>query len=224
MTAGTPAAGRRAEPELRGTERLADDLYLIAHNDRTGRPRLQPRAAGLGLASGLLAELLVARRLTIREGRVTTAAGPDPGDALGQRLLDLVAGEPEPRSLADWLGFQAVTAVTDVAGRLGDAGYLTWRPAMRRRGGRWVPTDSSCAFTPLIRAAGALRPGRPLTVAGATLVALADACGLGALVMRHAAAGACTPEEATAFLSPALQHLIAQTRAAVDGALLARRI
>jgi Golgi phosphoprotein 3 GPP34 len=224
MTATAPAAGPRAGAELRGTGRLADDLYLIAHNDRTGRPRLQPRAAGLGLASGLLAELLVTGRLTIRADGVATARGEKPGDALGQRLLDLVAGEPEPHSVADWLGFLAVTAVEDVAGRLGEAGYLAWRPAPWRRGGRWVPTDSSCAFTPVIRAAGALGPGRPLTVAGATLAALADASGLGALVMRHAADGACGPGEAAAFLPPALQYLIAQTQAAVDGALLAHRI
>jgi hypothetical protein len=224
MTTGGPAAGPRAGAELRGTGQLADDLYLIAHNDRTGRPRLQPRAAGLGLASALLAELLVAGRLTIRADRVAAAAGPEPRDPLGRRLLDLVAGEPEPHSAVDWIGFLARTAVEDVASRLGEAGYLAWHPVPWRRGGRWVPTDSSCAFTPVIRAAGALAPGRPLTVAGATLTALADACGLGGLVIGHAADGARSPEEAAVFLSPPLQYLIAQTRAAVDGALLAHRI
>jgi hypothetical protein len=221
MIPGGPAAGTKAD--LRGTGRLADELYLIAHHDRTGRARLQPRAAGLGLASALLAELAIADRITIGEGWVGTSAGNDPADALGRRLLDLVAAEPEPHGVADWLAALAATAADDVAGRLSDAGYLERRPAAWGRGGRWVPTDSSCAFTPVIRAAGALRPSRPLTVPGATLAALADACGLGPLVMRHAADGARSPEDAAAFLPPALQYLIAQTRAAVDAALLAHR-
>ena len=221
MIPDAPAAGTKAD--LRGTGRLADELYLIAHHDRTGRARLQPRATGLGLASALLAELAMTDRITIGEGWVATAAGPDPADALGRRLVDLVAAEPEPHGVADWLAALAATAAADVAGRLSDAGYLEQRPAAWRRAGRWVPTDSSCAFTPVIRAAGALRPSRPLTVPGATLAALADACGLGPLVMRHATEGARSPEEAAAFLPPSLQYLIAQTRAAVDAALLAHR-
>jgi hypothetical protein len=42
---------------LRGTGLIADDLYLMAHDDVSGRPFLQPRATGLGLAGGLLAVL-----------------------------------------------------------------------------------------------------------------------------------------------------------------------
>jgi hypothetical protein len=43
---------------LSGTGRLADDLYLLAHHEITGKPHLQPRAAGLGLAGALLAPAL----------------------------------------------------------------------------------------------------------------------------------------------------------------------
>jgi serine/threonine-protein kinase RsbW len=42
---------------LTGTGRLADDVYLLAHHEVSGRPYLQPRAVGLGLAGALLAEL-----------------------------------------------------------------------------------------------------------------------------------------------------------------------
>lgn len=42
---------------LNGTGRVADDLYLMAHQDINGKPYVQPRALGLGLAGGLLAEL-----------------------------------------------------------------------------------------------------------------------------------------------------------------------
>jgi UPF0755 protein len=44
---------------------LADQFYLIAHEDRTGRSRLHPRATGIGLAASLLGELVLDNRLRI---------------------------------------------------------------------------------------------------------------------------------------------------------------
>ncbi len=55
---------------LSGTGRLADDLYLVAHHEITGRPHLQPRALGLGLAGGLLAELMLSGSIRIWRGLV----------------------------------------------------------------------------------------------------------------------------------------------------------
>ena len=69
-----PAGGPRARvPALGGTGRLADDLYLIAHHELTGRPQLAPRAVGLGLAGALLGELVLA-------GAVSRDAGQRHGD------------------------------------------------------------------------------------------------------------------------------------------------
>ena len=45
--------------KLSGTGRVADDLCLLARYEAAGKPHLQPRAAGLGLAGGLLAELVL---------------------------------------------------------------------------------------------------------------------------------------------------------------------
>ena len=62
---------------LSGTGRLADDLYyLMAHHEVSGRPLLQPRAAGLGLAGGLLAELMLAGAIEISAGGVAVADPP----------------------------------------------------------------------------------------------------------------------------------------------------
>ncbi len=36
---------------LSGTGRVGDDLYLIAHHEISGKPYVQPRALGLGLAA-----------------------------------------------------------------------------------------------------------------------------------------------------------------------------
>ena len=50
---------------LSGTGLIADELYLMAHDDMTGRPFLQPRAIVLGLAGGLLAELMLLDKLRL---------------------------------------------------------------------------------------------------------------------------------------------------------------
>ena len=57
---------------MSGTGRVADDLYLLAHHEVTGKPHLQPRAAGLGLAGGLLAELMLAGSISLHAGRIVT--------------------------------------------------------------------------------------------------------------------------------------------------------
>jgi len=59
-------------PGLGGTGRVADELYLIAHHELTGRPHLAPRAVGLGLAGALLAELVLADAISIEAGAVAS--------------------------------------------------------------------------------------------------------------------------------------------------------
>ena len=58
---------------LSGTGRLADDLYLMAHHELTGKPHLQPRAVGLGLAGGLLGELMLSGSIRLSHGTVMGA-------------------------------------------------------------------------------------------------------------------------------------------------------
>ena len=78
MTGGVAA-------QLAGTGLLADDLYLMAHNDSTGRPYLQPRATGIGLAGALLAELLLAGGAGISsDGTVTAGCAPPAGQLMAQ--------------------------------------------------------------------------------------------------------------------------------------------
>jgi enolase len=70
-----------------------------------------------------------------------------------------------------------------------------------------------------------LDPGRPPTAEGVVLVGLADACGLGYRLAEYAPAGvARSVDHVAAQLGPSLHDLVAQTRAAVDSALLAHRV
>jgi hypothetical protein len=163
---------------LGGTGRLADDLYLMAHDEDTGKALLSARAVGLGLAGALLAELLQADSIALTAGGLAVSGPPPPGDALAREVAGLVLAETERHPVRDWLAFLGRTAAVDVAGRLAASGYLTG--ARRgRRGRRWVPADPDCAFAPIIRIRAALGPAGPVPGHGAALAGLATACGLG---------------------------------------------
>ena len=211
---------------LSGTGRLADDLYLLAHHEITGKPHLQPRAAGLGLAGALLAELMLSGNAYLRPDRIAVTDRSPPEEGLARSVLGLLVSEPDQHAPRDWLLFLARTAAEDVARRLEQSGYLT-RISSRRpwRGERWVPVDSDCAFAPFLRVKSALDSSRPVTAQNAVLAGLAVACGLGRHLALYLPPKAHHRlQEAAQQLHPSLQDLIAQTQAAVDSALLSHRV
>ena len=61
---------------LGGTGRLADDLYLMAHHDVSGRPYLQPREAGLGFLIVVAVGLVIYYVFLARRGRESKNAAP----------------------------------------------------------------------------------------------------------------------------------------------------
>ncbi|HEY2550208.1 MAG TPA: GPP34 family phosphoprotein [Streptosporangiaceae bacterium] len=213
-------------PALSGTGRLADDLYLMAHDDRSGRPHLQQRATGLGLAAALLAELLLAGTIAVTGDGIVRTGSPAPIDELSRSVLGVLAGEPGSHQLAEWLAFLARGSAVGVAARLAGSGYLVRAPARWPwRGERWFPADSDCAFAPMGRVKAALDSPQPDSAQGIVLAGLAGACGL-----RPRLALYLPPRsyrrlgQAVSQLDPELQDLVAQTQAAVDSAVLAHRV
>lgn len=207
---------------LSGTGRVGDDLYLMAHNDVTGKPLLEPRGLGLGLAGALLAELMLGRSAGLQPDGTVAVGRTWPADELAQRVHRLIAAE-QPLTVRDWLGFLAMTAPHDIARRLGQAGYLA--QARRRlpwHRPRWVPVDPNWAFAPLLRVRSALDPSRPFSAPDTTLAGLAAACGLRFRIDQYLAPGRGIAE-ATRPLSPDLRKLIAETQAAADSSVLSRR-
>jgi len=212
--------------QLSGTGRLADDLYLLAHHEVTGKLHLQPRAAGLGLAGALLAELMLSGKIYLQPDQIMVADRSPPGDGLARSVLGLLVSEPEQHAPRDWLLFLARTAAEDVALRLEQSGYLT-RISSRRpwRGQRWIPVDADCAFAPFLRAKSALDSSKPITAQNAALAGLAAACGLGRQMALYLPPKAHHRlQEAAQQLHPSLRDLITQTQAAVDSALLSHRV
>ncbi len=214
-------------PGLSGTGRLADDLYLMAHHEVSGKPYVQPRALGLGLAGGLLAELLLLGSIgLVPHGVLAVTDHTPPEDGLARSVLSLVLSEHERHTAQRWLLFLARTAAADVAGRLEQSGYLTrvttWRFG---RGERWVPVDADSAFAPLVRVKSVLGASAPVAVQSAVLAGLAAACGLSHQLSLYLPPKARRRlDEAVGQLDPGLRDLIAQTQAAVDSALLSHRV
>ncbi|HET7017144.1 MAG TPA: GPP34 family phosphoprotein [Streptosporangiaceae bacterium] len=212
---------------LTGTGRIADDLYLIAHHEVTGRPFLHPRAVGLGLAGALLAELALPGLIQVwPEAVVVTGRRVPIQDGLVRAVTGQLLDEPDRHPAKDWLQFLARTATRDVAHRLERAGYLAEAWSRRPwRGERWVPVDADCAFAPFYRVRGALDPARQSTVIGTTVAGLAVACGLGSRLAQFGPPGALRHlDESVRQLKPDLRELIAQTQAAVDSAVLSHRV
>jgi hypothetical protein len=201
-------------------------LWLLAHDDLTGRPFIQPRPLGLGLAGGLLAELALAGAVGLhRDGVAPVPVRRPVADELLLRVMRQVEGEPGTRPVADWLAYLARTASADVARRLEVSGYLAHVKGVLPWRGRWVPADSDSAFAPVLRIRAAVDATQRPAVAAVVLAGLADACGLWFRLAQYTPDRAIRPLYRTlAQLAPDLHDLVTQTRTAVDSALLAHRV
>jgi hypothetical protein len=210
---------------LSGTGLVADDLYLLAHDDRSGKALLPPRPLGTGLAGALLAELMLARLIGLRSDTAVMVAHDVPPTAVrGHVLLALIAAEPGPLPVTAWLGYLGQTAVRDVAARLEQAGYLMRvRSRVPRRGGRMVPVNPDWAFAPMTRVRPALDPARPVTAYAGILAGLALASGLGFRLDQYQAQAGRNAEDAVARLPPDMRQLITQTQITVSSAVLSHR-
>lgn len=226
--ASRPGNGRHRAPPARGlsgTGLVADDLYLIGHDERSGKPLLELSALGTGLAGALLAELMLAGGIGLRQDSAVVITRAAPQGAVRQNaLLKRIADRPEPQPVRFWLRFLAHSAAQDVAVRLEEAGYLEHiRSRVPWRQGRWVPVDPDWAFAAVLRARVTLDPARPLTAHSATLVGLTVACGLGFRLSEHQTQDGRPVQDAVAQLGPGLQELITHTESAVENTVLSYR-
>ncbi len=217
--------GQDARPG--GTERLADEFFLMAHDEVTGKPRLAERIAGLGLAAALLGELAAESRIELRQGTVAVIDSAPCDDALAGRVLEYLKQEEHPTRT--WLAFFGQSAHGEVGRRLADAGLLV-RESKKRpwQSGRWVPVSPSVASRPTALLCTQLIRGQDLDERSAVLLGLLRATGLDQPVLwevRHTAPEALRRVgEARAALGPSLAELVTQTEAAVGSAIASHRV
>ena len=176
--------------------RVADDLFLIALDDRTGDHVVETRTLGYGLAGALLVELLLNESVRLVEDHLRPA-DKLPEDAVTHRIFDLVKAERERHGLAAWLKFVEQTAIDDVYMRLRQQRLVRKTESRRLLGRgsvvRYEPTSdvvaASIGWRPerLAVLLGARRYERGIkTAADAALVVLCHAIGLTHRVLKDA--------------------------------------
>jgi hypothetical protein len=207
---------------LPGTGLVADDFFLFAHDNVTGKPRLHPRVAGIGLAGALLTELTLLGRTNLRAGMLVAVDDRRPADPLLAGLLGRVVAERQAHQVGAWLAFLAPGVTEEVAQRAAGNGLLVRAQRGLRRGTRWAPADSSTAAWPAARLRMLLARAEPMSVGDVSLAGLALACGLAEHVLWDA------PTQARQYLdylvstlAVPLRELVTETETAVSNAVLA---
>jgi hypothetical protein len=207
---------------------LADDLYLAAHDAARGRCLLTPATLGLGLAAGLLGELVFWRRLELYDNQVTVLDDrptPEPATAA---VLEQLLRESHHRQIRDWIAFLATGVATElVERRLARAG-LVRREEKRGLLGtkvRFVPTDPATAAWPGTRIRIAATRGELLDGPDLVLAGLVLATGLDqhVLVTLDARERDHLFDQLRRRMPATLQHLVGHAEAAVGDAVMARR-
>jgi Golgi phosphoprotein 3 (GPP34) len=210
---------------------LADQYFLIAHEDRTGRSRLHPRATGLGLAGALIGELILEGRIGVADGDLIILDRHPPTDALAHDILDLLIAQSRHREVRTWLAFLSQDAAARVGERLMRLGAV--EPVVRRRmlstQTLYMPNSAeqrnAAAWAPA-RLANLLVRGVEMSVSDRLLVGLIAATGLTRHVLydfemhRHAFQ---TLPNAVESLPSDLRELVEITEASVGSVLTVGR-
>ncbi|THA60541.1 GPP34 family phosphoprotein [Streptomyces sp. A0958] len=107
---------------------LPEELLLLAHDPVEGRPLCRPHLLRLGLAGAVAAELVLAGRVAVDNGRITALGAPPVGDALLDAALAGVAGRRKGHKLPRWV--RDTAGVKTTAGRTDEV----WRHRLIARG------------------------------------------------------------------------------------------
>ncbi|MBB5868568.1 phage terminase small subunit [Allocatelliglobosispora scoriae] len=144
-----PAAYTRRAGELA----VADDLFLVALDDRTGHHLADPGLLALGLAAGLLAELVNVGAVIVdgNDHVVPTGGLLAAADDTGRVVASLVIRE-RAHDLPTWLSYLARDAVKAVARRLRSQGLVTVHRHRRLIGSATTRYEATNANTVAYRA------------------------------------------------------------------------
>ncbi|GII25605.1 GOLPH3/VPS74 family protein [Planosporangium mesophilum] len=206
---------------------LADDFFLLAHDERDARPRLSPRAVELGLAGAMLGELVLERRVTVEGALLSVVRWDPPADALAHTTLATVTSEPEHREVRTWLSYLGRTAVESVGQRLVRAGVMRQTQSRRllKTVNRYLVNDLNLPAARVLRLRRVLTGAEPMYVADATVIGLAAATGLTRHVLWDGApASVKQVHAAVRSLPPPFRDLVATVEEAVGDAVLAQRL
>jgi hypothetical protein len=202
---------------------LADDLLLIALDDRTGRFALHPKALGLALAGGLLGELVLCGNITV-SGQEVRVINPNPPGPVGATVLAHMVAEPQ-HPLRVWLEFLGQNATDWVGDRLVQGGLLTRRESrvLLRNNVTLHPVDPSVIAWRPMRLEQMLVRRQEIGLPDAVLFGLVSAAGLTRRVVWDGSAEDLDYLRAlVAALPPPLHDIVAEVETLVAQAVLTK--
>ncbi|HKT00806.1 MAG TPA: GPP34 family phosphoprotein [Rugosimonospora sp.] len=103
---------------------LSEEFFLLAHDDTNGKPLISTDVLGLGIAAGLLAQLLPEQRIAITRGggvllRRFEATGRAATDQVVRMMHSTHASRPDILyPVTDWLRYLRDLAYAEVSGAL----------------------------------------------------------------------------------------------------------
>lgn len=165
-----------------GPGRLADDLFLIAHDDYSGKAAAPPRTLDPALAGALLGELALDGRITIANGQVFLADDRPRQDPVADRILNEVVQRGDGHAARAWVRFLAPRVRHQVGERLVNAGTVRRDRARRlnlRTTVRWPGVDPNRVAVPRVVLTTLLeRTDEPLDTRTAMLAVLVRSGGV----------------------------------------------
>jgi hypothetical protein len=206
---------------------LADGLFLLAHDELSGKLRLSESVMSLGLSGALLGELALAEKILLRGESVVLTDPEPPVDALTgsvhQRLLRSVT----PRPLRDWLLYFADDALGQVAGRLAQRGQLVAHPTRLSRSMRYQFADPNAGTKAALGLCTKVMRRQPLDAANTMLAGLVGTTGLehpGLFEVRdNPSARRYLQDSLHVLHPPTLRALLTETRVAIEAAVITHR-
>lgn len=207
---------------------LADDLFLTAHDTVKGKSLLTPATLGLGLAAGLIGELVLWRRLDIADGKIVLIDDRPTGDPAATAVLDQLLREGHHRAVRDWIAFLSTGVAVDlVERRLSRAGLVQRQEKRGLLNSKvyFVPSDSMVAGWPATRVRTLIGRGEMLDVPDLVLAGLILATGLDqhVFITLDTRGRGLLFDQLRRRLPAMLQELVGHAEAAVGDAVMARR-
>ncbi len=159
---------------------LADEFFLIGHDDYSGKPRVNGDVLDTGLAGAVLAELVLTRRVDIAEGRVMVRDRQTYGEPVTDAAMAELMEQSVAHPVRAWAEYLRTDVRAMVGRRLVTAGLVeqvTSRGLLRSTT-RFVARDPMAAASPRVRVRYVMDHEELLDEHTATLAALMLACGL----------------------------------------------
>ncbi|GHJ49078.1 hypothetical protein Cs7R123_64200 [Catellatospora sp. TT07R-123] len=165
---------------------LADELFLIGHDEYSGKTKINNDVLSCGLAAAALAELVLGGTLVIESGRVAAWTARQNGDAVNDQVVAELQRVGTGHPVQNWIQHLRTDIKEVVAHRLGLRGVVrreTARSLTGRTQIRYPATDPTEATRSVVRLGFLLgRPSETLDTPASLLCSLTTAIGVSIVV------------------------------------------